>query len=78
MYKEIIEIALIHHEYNTVAFCMVGLAAEYLEGDMERSKDQFNKYFHIVPVEVLRLMIADNTFECISKMCQQRIDHLLK
>ena len=66
---KLLELALLHKEYNCAAYLMIAFAAEYLEGEMESSMKTFNKYFHTLPSEVLHLMIADNTFGCITKMC---------
>ena len=65
----LLEIALEHKEHNCVAYLMIGFAGQYLEGEIDSAKDVFNKYFPQLPVEVLRLMAADNTFSCITEIC---------
>lgn len=71
--KKLLELALLHKEYNCAAYLMIGFAAEYLEGDIDSSKDVFNSNFRKLPVEVLRIMEADGTFDCITKLCEQRL-----
>lgn len=66
---KLLEIALLHKEYNCAAYLMIGFAAEYLEGEIESSGRTFNKYFPNLPSEVIHLMIIDNTFDCITKLC---------
>jgi hypothetical protein len=73
--RKLLELALLHKEYNCAAYLMIGFAAEYLEGEMESSKDVFNSYVVKLPDEVLRLMIADNTFDCITKLCVTLLRH---
>lgn len=66
---KLLELALLHKEYNCAAYLMIALAAEYLEGEIESGKNVFNKHFPDLPSEVLHLMIADNTFGCITELC---------
>lgn len=73
--RKLLDLALLHKEYNCAAYLMIGFAAEYLEGEMESSKIIFNKYVVQLPDEVLRLMIADNTFECITNICVTLLRH---
>jgi hypothetical protein len=76
--KRLLDLALLHKEYNCAAYLMIGFAAEYLEGEMDRSKDIFNKYLPELPNEVLRLMVADNTFDCITKICNRILEFRTK
>lgn len=69
--KKLLELALTHSEHNCAAYLLIGFAAQYLEGEMDSSKDIFNKYIKEAPDGVLRLMIHDNTFGCVTKICQQ-------
>lgn len=70
---KLLQLALLHKEHNCAAYLMIGFAAEYLEGGIDTSRNVFNKHFQSLPSEVLHLMIADNTFSCITKLCVQAL-----
>jgi hypothetical protein len=76
--EKLLALALLHKEYNCAAYLMIGFAGEYLEGEMESSKRVFNQYVVQLPDEVLRLMIADNTFNCVTELCVTLLRHTHK
>jgi len=54
--ENIMRVAFSNGEWNTVAYIMVQYYAQYVEGEMESSKDKFNKLLPRLPIEALEIM----------------------
>jgi hypothetical protein len=69
--------ALEHKEYHCAAYFLDCIIAEYLEGDIERSKDTFNRLFKEAPTAVLLILQDASVFECIRKLANDKIEHMV-
>ena len=53
---KLLVLAFNNQEWNTVAYLMIGLYGEYVEGHMDSSAVKFNKVFPLLPVSALKIM----------------------
>lgn len=64
-----------HHEWYSVACQMDLLASDYLEGDNESSRDEFNQWFHRLPMTGLKILQQTSVFGVIRNLCGKAINH---
>jgi hypothetical protein len=69
-------IAITNHEWHTCAFMLDAIAEDYFETGCENALSTFNKYFTILPVRGLVILIRDSQFEEIKGIAGKRIDQL--
>jgi hypothetical protein len=78
MYKEhYYKFALEHKEYHCAAYFLDCIIAEYLQWHNERSKDLFNMLFKEAPTAVLLILQDASVFECIRKLANDKIEHMV-
>lgn len=73
--KNLIEYAILHKEWYTVAFLLDQLASEFLEGDIYKSRLYFNNLFCIVPLEAILILKDTSVFDCVIRLCDKRIEY---
>lgn len=66
--------AIAHKEWHTVSHLMVGLAAQFLEGEMDSSAKLFNDTIKLLPVECLMILKEDATFSCVQRAANNCIE----
>ena len=72
--KNLIEYAIQHKEWYTVAFLLDQLASEFLEGDISKSRLYFNNLFRIASLEAILILKETSVFDCVVALCEKRIE----
>ena len=70
MNRKIMQVAFDNKEWNTVAECMIDLYAEYMEGNIESSRDQYNNYLSVIHIpcwEIIKKRATEIGFESLAK-----------
>ncbi len=70
--RELESIAFENKEWNTILYILDSYAAQYLEGEIESSKDKFNSLFNELPLDVVSKYKESTVFDCVKKLCDRR------
>ena len=65
--EELLKTAIKHKEWNTAAEILIQFYAQYVEGYIDSSKDKYNKYFKLVDLKCIEIIIETTPFEEHSK-----------
>jgi hypothetical protein len=70
--RELERIAFNNKEWNTVLYILDSYASDYLEGEIESSKDKFNSLFNKLPLDVVSKYKESTVFDCVKKLCDRK------
>jgi len=65
--EELLKNAINHKEWNSAAKILISLYAEYVEGDMNRSRDLYSKYIILVDIKCIKIIISTTPFDIHGK-----------